>query len=371
MSVIARRPLLRWAVPGAALLVALGSGVAINALSASADTTLPSRSPAQLLVDIQSAQLDAASGTVVETADLGLPELPTVGGGPAGGSADMTALLTGSHTLRVWYAGPDKTRVAMIGGLGESDVIHNGSDVWIWSSSKNEAQHAKITPRSDQQPKALPSALPSTPQQAADQLLAALDPTTKVSTADTLSVAGRACYDLVLQPKDTDSLIGSVHIAIDGQRHVPLQVQVFPKSSNKSAAFQIGFRQVSFAKPDDSVFQFTPPAGVKVTEGLSTPDTTNTEPKTEPKNAVIGTGWTSVLAARVDSASAAAGDKSGGTLQTLLKTLPQVSGAWGSGRLLSGTLFSALLTDDGRVLVGAVAPQRLLAAAADPAAALK
>jgi hypothetical protein len=46
-------------------------------------------------------------------------------------------------------------------------------------------------------------------------------------------------------------------------------------------------------------------------------------------------------------------------LEGLIGSLPKVSGTWGSGRLLSGTLFSALLTDDGRVLVGAVAPEKL------------
>jgi hypothetical protein len=44
--------------------------------------------------------------------------------------------------------------------------------------------------------------------------------------------------------------------------------------------------------------------------------------------------------------------------------LPRASGTWGSGRLLEGTLFSALVTDDGRVAVGAVAPERLYAALA-------
>jgi hypothetical protein len=40
-----------------------------------------------------------------------------------------------------------------------------------------------------------------------------------------------------------------------------------------------------------------------------------------------------------------------------------VSGSWGSGHLLSGSLFSALITDDGKVLVGAVAPEKLYEAA--------
>ena len=48
----------------------------------------------------------------------------------------------------------------------------------------------------------------------------------------------------------------------------------------------------------------------------------------------------------------------------MLNLLPKVSGTWGSGHLLSGTLFSAVLTDDGRVAIGAVAPAQLYAALA-------
>jgi hypothetical protein len=59
-----------------------------------------------------------------------------------------------------------------------------------------------------------------------------------------------------------------------------------------------------------------------------------------------------------------------GDLRAFLSGLPRVSGEWGSGRLLTSTLFSALLTDDGRLLVGAVSGDTLQDAAADPAADL-
>ena len=49
-------------------------------------------------------------------------------------------------------------------------------------------------------------------------------------------------------------------------------------------------------------------------------------------------------------------------LEQILRQLPQVSGEWGSGRLLAGTAFSAVLTDDGRLAVGSVTPEVLYAA---------
>ncbi len=46
-------------------------------------------------------------------------------------------------------------------------------------------------------------------------------------------------------------------------------------------------------------------------------------------------------------------------LEAILGALPRISGSWGSGRLLESALFSLLLTDDGRLLAGAVSPERL------------
>ena len=48
----------------------------------------------------------------------------------------------------------------------------------------------------------------------------------------------------------------------------------------------------------------------------------------------------------------------------VLETLPRVSGDWGSGRALTGTLFSVLVTDDGTLAAGAVPVETLEGAVA-------
>jgi outer membrane lipoprotein-sorting protein len=364
----------------------LGAGVLSNSLRASASVTLPQRSPAQLLVDLQQANLTGVSGTVTERADLGLPALPSGMGGD--GSADLNSLVTGSHTLRVWYSGPDKVRVALIGALNESDVIRNGPDGWIWSSSANTATHFAIKddpagkqikddPAGKQQPKVSPSDLPFTPQQAAGLVLGMLSPTTVVDTEPNELVAGRPAYLLSVAPRDTNSLIAKIVLAIDGTEHVPTRVEIFAKGHPDSAAFSIGFSQVTFTRPDDERFAFTPPKGTKVTEGDAPGTIAPAKPSGTPtKTATIGTGWTTVFAARVPVEAATGGtakpDQHGDAgLGTLLNNLPTVHGSWGSGRLLQSRLFSVLITDDGRILAGPVAGDRLQSAAADPAAALK
>ena len=383
MSVMASRPVLRWAVPAGVLVVVLGGGAVTTALRASADARLAPRSAAQLLVDLQTARLDGVSGTVVERADLGLPPLPGSVGGD--GSADLNSLITGSHTLRVWYSGQDKARIALLGAVSESDIVYNGTDAWEWASSSNTATHYRVSKDRPKPPQSgkLPADLPRTPQEAANRVLALVDPTTSVSTDSGAVVARHPAYELVLTPKDTASLVSQVRIAIDGTAHVPTRVQVFAKGHDK-AAFEIGFTQVSFTRPDAGVFRFTPPPGAKITEG--DPDRSAGRPSgpagpAAPRPVVIGKGWTSVLVARMPADPTAPGQRGPGDsakpdrgqpgIETFLNKLPRVHGSFGTGRVLQSRLFSVLLLDDGRVLLGPVSPDRLIAAAADPAAALK
>ena len=367
------RPVLRWAVPAVAAVAVVGAGVAAKTLAVAAEPNLPPRTAAQLLVDLQTAQLDGLSGTVVERADLGLPALPSLLGAQ---SSELTSLVSGKHTLRVWYSGPDKARVSLLGTQGQSDIIHNGADTWTWNSKSATAQHYKGSGEdpAGKGPGAIPSEIPKSPQEAADLALKAIDPTTQVSIGNSAKIAGRDAYELILRPRDTASLIGQVRLAIDAQEKLPLRVQILAKGQS-NPAFEVMFTQVSFTRPDDSQFVFNPPAGTKVEE--SNPgDVAGADPKQKhdesasgekPKSAVIGTGWTSVLVLRTSSPGQAAGPADAKKAQDVINQLPQGNG----GRTFNSKLFSVLITNDGRVLVGAVSPERLSQVAADPAAALK
>jgi outer membrane lipoprotein-sorting protein len=368
MSIFTSRPALRWGVPVVVFGAVIGGGAAARTLAASADPSLPSRTAAQLLVDLQTARLDGGSGTVVEQADLGLPSLPGLGGQ---GSSALTSLARGSHTARVWFSGPDKARVALLGTLGEQDIITNGRDVWHWDSQQNSATHSVISQdekapgTAPRHPGINPNELPKTPQEAANAALSAIDASTKVTTSGAARVAGRSAYELVLQPRDTASLVGRITLAIDSQRHVPLRVQVFPAGADK-AAFQVEFTQVSFKRPDDSQFKFSPPPNTRITEEKPDSDTGSKPDNGAPvdRPTIIGQGWTSIISAKLPPDALNSAPKSERGQSFSLDVLPKVSGGWGSGHLLTSKLFSVLITDDGRVLAGAVKPDRLYQAAA-------
>ncbi|MGV9212126.1 LolA family protein [Micromonospora sp. RB23] len=361
MSILRSRPVLRWLVPVAAGVAVIGGGAAVGTFAAEAEPSLPPRTAAQLLVDLQTSSLEGLSGTVVQRADLGLP--PLVGLVPGN---DLTALLSGTHTLRVWYSGPDRQRVALVDTLGQRDIIRNGRDVWTWESRGNTARHRALGDTKGTgkpAPEAMPS-LPATPREAADLALGAIDPSTEVSVGRSATVAGRDAYELVLAPRDRDSLVHQLRIAIDARQHVPLRFEVLARGSDQPA-FEMAFTQVDYRRPDADQFAFNPPPGVTVTEETAERPTpggpAHVAPGRDPRVRTVGDGWTTVVVARLDDPSgrkpaAAASDAD---ISKLLGGLPAVSGEWGSGRLLTGKLFSVLLTDDGRVLAGAVTPQRL------------
>jgi hypothetical protein len=376
----------RWAVPvgAAAVVAAVATASAITV--AQAAPVLPARTPAELLAAVAGdhSAPPPLTGTVVETASLGVPQLPG-----DYSPTSVTSLLAGSHTLKVWYGGPSQLRLAVPVQLGETDFILNGTTAWLWQSNQNAVTKFVLPSKAgrEQAVKRAESRAPVTPQQAAQQALAAVGPTTRVTTESNVTVAGQPAYQLVVAPKPSGSLIGKITIALDAQHlSVPLRVQVFARGAT-TPAFQVGYQSISFVQPAAANFSFTPPAGSHVHTafgpGAGLP-TGAPRPAHSGQFRVTGKDWLSVAVLPATALSAVAGQgnaasvagqaarsaaggggslNSGAVLGAVLGAAHPVHGAWGSGRLLHTTLLSLLITN-GHVLVGAVTPSVLYAAAA-------
>ena len=394
------RPILsrrgRWAVPAGALAVTGAVIAAVLAPSAQASPILPARTSAQLLAAVsgRDAALPPFTGTVVEDAKLGLPDLPGVAD-----PTSVTSLLTGSHSMRIWYGDSSHLRLSVPGEMSEGDVFVNGRTAWYWQSSPDQATKF-LLPADAAKTHQLPKVPELTPQQAAQQALAAVGPTTTVSLQRNVEVAGQAAYQLVLAPKSSSSLIGQVRIAVDGSRYIPLRVQVFARGAT-SPSFQVGFTSISFVRPAASNFSFTPPPGAKVsTEKLGDMDQSGQGMKDRSLNGsrTFGTSWLTVAelpaselsgalagmggfehsssqaapgqgnaavgGAVSSSAQSVAGTPGGGgpgisgsgLFGLAMRSAKNVHGSWGSGQLLHTGLLSVLMTSDGRVFLGAVTP---------------
>jgi len=374
----------RWAVPGGAVVVTAAVVAALQIPAAQASPDLPARTPAQLLASLSTdAKVPPLTGTVVETASLGLPQLPQVGGQ----STSITSLLAGSHTVKVYYQDASHFRLAVPQPQAETDVIADGTRLWLWESSADSVtEYLPGSAAIGQATRKLPATAPLTPQQAANQVMQAVGPTTLVSVQANVMVAGEPAYQLVLRPKDSRSLVGRIVIAVDGKYRVPLRVQLFARGAS-SPAFQVGFTDLHFTAPSAANFAFTPPSGASVTKetlggqaarpGTAHGSTGSTGIGTYGKswltvmsfpqsdlNQGFGTGAAGSSSSSQNAYSAGSqgvGVSSQELLNALLGSAKPVSGSWGSGTLVTTSLVSMLITG-GKVYIGAVQPSVLYAA---------
>ena len=341
---------MRWLLP--VLAAGVAALVASGLLSANANPGLPSRSTGQLLGATSAAKQVGFSGTVVAKASLGLPDLSGLGLGSS--ATGPLGLLSGTHTIRVWYGSPTKQRLALLDTAGELDLFRNGTSLWQWNSATRTAVHRSLPADAGLFDGQLSNL---SPDQAAQRILAMVQPTTTVTTEHNVKVAGRSAYALVLAPKQAGSLIRQVRIAVDGATMVPLAVQVYARNDGRPL-LDVSFTRFTTGTPSDDNFDWTPPPGATVKQApgrahLSLGGATVS---------TVGSGWTTVLKV-TGLPPAATLAKQNPRAAALLGLLPAVRGSWGSGRLLQTSGFSALITDDGRVFAGAVEPSVLYAAA--------
>ncbi|MDQ1549418.1 MAG: hypothetical protein QOD27_1076 [Microbacteriaceae bacterium] len=363
------RKWLRW-LPAAIVPVVVVGGAMAFPLQAEADIQLPNKSPAEVLAMIGNSTVRDFSGTVEQTSQLGLPQIPS---SMDPGSSTLSALdaLTSNHTARIYVDGPQKVRVQVMTSLAEQDFVRNGSDIWAYNSKDNTATHTILsgTGAGAKSGSAKPhgSGKATTPAQLAERFITAVTPSTSVTVGKNTKVAGRSAYDLVLRPRTSTTLVGSVSIAVDAKTGLPLSVAVMAKGQ-KDAALSVAFTQLSLQTPSASLFTFSPPSGAKVTEHTVSPGTGH---RTTPKHpgavtpdpdakanakqvSTTGSGWSTIVSA---PASALPSELTGSSLLSSATT--KVTG----GRLLSTSLLNVLFTTDGRVFAGSVPLAQLQAAA--------
>lgn len=347
-----KRSWMKW-LPSVAAAAVVAGGAFVVPLAAHAAVELPTKTPQQVLELAAGSTMTHFSGTIEQTTDLGLPQLPSTSGG-ASNQAAVLDLVTGSHTARVFADGPKRERVQVLDKLAERDVVRNGSTVWFYDSAARTATKAALPSRAEGDATPTTTGV-LTPPQLAKRFLSAVTPTTKVTLGDNTSVAGQDAYDLVLAPKATGTLVQAVSIAVDGANGLPLAVTVTARGQN-DAAFSLAFSKFIPSAPDASLFSFTPPDGVKVTQ-LTLPARGRHHAKATDSSAkptVSGTGWDAIASIPASPATRSL------TKSPLYRELSTpVTG----GRLVHTSLVNILVTTDGRVLAGSVPAAALESAA--------
>ncbi|MDQ1056839.1 outer membrane lipoprotein-sorting protein [Arthrobacter globiformis] len=383
---------LRW-TPAVAVPAVIAAGVLAGSLPASARDPLPEKTPAQVLAMIGQHQTKSFSGTVEQSSELGLPDVPQVGPTSGAGTGSLAELLTGPHSARVYVDGLTKARIQVMDRMAERDAVRQGNELWLYNSKDNTATHVTLPAAASKEPHShdMPAGV-ATPEELAAKMLDKLDGSTDVAVAGDIEVAGRTAYNLVLTPRSGVTLVGSVAVAVDGENGMPLSVEVRARGQQEPA-FRTAFSNLTLGAPDASLFNFSPPPGALVKElavpakprgtkdladknrtdrNLGSKDPANKDAANKDLRGhaptVTGSGWERIVGIPAPSVSAPPASPESGkqSVDRLLNDplLRQATVTVEGGRAISTSLVNVLLTDDGRTFVGSVPLERLQAAAA-------
>jgi outer membrane lipoprotein-sorting protein len=369
-ALLARGARVRLLAPAAAVVAILVAAWIPTVTAGATTPNLPALSAEQVIAKAAAANVTRFSGSVRWTANLGIPDLSSLASSAGSGlgsspNLSLTSLLSGSHTVKVWVDGPDRQRLALPGALSEIDFVHNGERAWYYDSTTDTVTDYVLgsgTGSNQATGRAHSDETSLTPDEMAERLLSHLSPTTQVTVASPMYVAGRPAYQLLLAPapgtKDAAaSTIGQIAIAVDAATGMPLRVAVLAKGQS-APALEIGFTSVSFSTP--SAREFRPLSGSTVRTqtlrgsgpvGLLGAGLRSLDPP-----GLVGSGWGAVV--RLDGA------RLNRTLWRLLDGSTPVSGAFGSGFLVQTPLLNALFLPNGTLLAGFVTPSALEAVAA-------
>lgn len=333
---------MRIGAAGVAVAGVVGLGLLALPGGAGASPVLPPVSPEDLVASVLQADPDAFAGTVELDNALGLPAVPGV---PAAGTS----------SARVWSDGDDGGRVQIPSSDGERTLVSDGTTFWAWDS----AEQTVVT--GEKGAESAPDRAAVDPTTAAAEAIRTLQTSSEVSVDGTSEVAGRAAYELVLTPAPSErTLLREVRIAVDAEQRVPLRLTVLAQGS-ADPAFEVGFTELAFGAQDPALFTFAPPPGATVEEAPARPEGEQRPEFTGAEPQVVGEGWDTVVVA---TAPEGAGEQADEARAQIGSFGTPVSGAWGSGTLISTAVGSAILTDDGRVAAGAVPEQVLTEALA-------
>jgi len=240
------------------------------------------------------AERTPVSGTVKTHVDLGLPQLPSGLGDPAG----PASVLLADQTFKYWRS-PDGVRVAQIIPFAERDVVANGTDAWFWDSEKYEAWHVAMgepMPAHRSPPPSLGDI-----EAVVARALREVRPYAVVSVVDPQVVAGRDAYIVRLAPASSETLVGRIEVAVDAQTRLPLRLQMFAKDRS-TAVLEAGFASVDFEPVDASMFEFAPPENAMVTEvtaGHGAGGAYDAAPHDIPQVRIFGAGFGLIVGVRV------------------------------------------------------------------------
>lgn len=261
------------------LVVAIGASLTALAFALGAGPTPPPKPLADAVHDA----LTGAGGSQIQgvSANVQLTDHLLEGAGLAGGSSGTAGQLSSSPLLtgaagRLWISREGRVRLELQSEKGDTQIYYDGHTVSMYDAASNTLY--RYTPPARE---GGAGAGPGSPDGAAgsgtandheppsiakiEEAISHLGRHANVSGATPTDIAGQAAYTVRVSPKETGSLLGAAELSWDAGNGVPLRAAIY-SSTSSTPALELAATSISYGPVEASVFEFTPPANVKVEE---------------------------------------------------------------------------------------------------------
>ncbi len=246
----------------AGLILAIGGGTAI-AVAATSSSPVPKPQP---LAQAVHAALSAAAPSGI-SADINFTNNLISSTDFTGGPHDP--LLQGA-TGRLWAAG-NRLRVELQTSNGDGQLVVDGRSFWLSDPTSGTVYHGTLPARASGSSGTSGSsaggsagstdAIPTVAriQSEIDKLMTHVT-LSGAATSNPTDVNGLAAYSVSVSPKHSGGLLGSLALAWDAYRGVPLRFSVYARG-NPTPVLQLTLSNVSYGAVPSSYFDISPPQG--------------------------------------------------------------------------------------------------------------
>ncbi len=169
-----------------------------------------------------------------------------------------SALMTGASG-RLWLRSDGRGRLELQSSAGDVQVVWNDTKVTLYDASSNTV-YSRDLPQAKSGSAHKQSGPPSLAE--IGNFLTKVSKRADVSTAQPTDVAGRPAYSVSLSPKHDGGLLGSVRLAWDALRGVPLRIAVYARGSS-APTLALETTDISYGAVSAADVTVAPPAGAK------------------------------------------------------------------------------------------------------------
>jgi outer membrane lipoprotein-sorting protein len=178
-----------------------------------------------------------------------------------------SALMSGASG-RIWLTNDGRGRLELQSTAGDVQIVWGNGKVTVYDASSNTVYRADIPASKAEQSKPVEA-----PPSLADigAFLTKTGDKATISPAQPTNVAGEPAYRVDVSPKDPGGLLGSIQLAWDAARGVPLRVAVYARGGTKPV-LALEATDIRYGRVSASNVEVSPPAGARTVD-LAAPRT--------------------------------------------------------------------------------------------------